>query len=95
MPNWGAFTILRENSTQQLHDIVEELAKTKSEYGSNEQKVGSLYASFMDTETLNAKGIQPLKADLAKIEAMKSKKDFTLLLADYAKTVSARLLNLA
>lgn len=85
MPNWGAFTILRENSTQQLHDIVEELAKTKSEYGSNEQKVGSLYASFMDTETLNARGIQPLKADIAKIEAMKSKKDFTLLLADYAK----------
>ena len=35
MPNWGAFTQLRENSTQQLHAIVEDLAKTKSAYGTN------------------------------------------------------------
>ena len=86
MPNWGAFTILRENSTKQLHDIVEDLAKTKSAYGSNEQKVGSLYAAYMDTATLNAQGLSPLQPDLAKIAALKSKKDFTLLFAEYAKS---------
>ena len=86
MPNWGAFTQLRENSTQQLHAIVEDLAKTKSAYGTNEQKVGSLYASFMDTKTLDTKGLMPLKADLAKISAMKTSKDFTLLVAEFAKT---------
>ncbi|WP_216935610.1 MULTISPECIES: M13 family metallopeptidase [unclassified Acinetobacter] len=85
MPNWGAFTQLRENSTQQLHAIVEDLAKTKSAYGTNEQKVGSLYASFMDTKTLDTKGLMPLKADLAKIAAMKTSKDFTLLVAEFAK----------
>ena len=86
MANWGAFTILRENSTSQLHNIVEELAQTKPAYGSNEQKVGSLYAAYMDTATLNAKGITPLQPDLAKITAVKNKKDLTVLMAEYAKT---------
>ncbi|MBD8009954.1 M13 family metallopeptidase [Acinetobacter pecorum] len=85
MPNWGAFTILRENSTQQLHDIVEELAKSKAAVGSNEHKVGSLYASYMDTDTLNRKGLEPLAPELNKIAGIKNQKDFTLVLAEFAK----------
>ena len=84
MPNWGASTILRENSTKQLHEIVEELAKSKAALGSNEQKVGSLYASYMDTETLNRLGLTPLLPELNKIAGIKTKKDFSIVLAELA-----------
>lgn len=53
--SWGAFNQLRELSISQVHGIVEELSGQKWVDGSLEQKVATLYASFMDEKVLRSK----------------------------------------
>ncbi|MFQ5609131.1 MAG: M13 family metallopeptidase, partial [Woeseiaceae bacterium] len=50
--------------------IIEESATGDFPEGSNEQKVGDLYRSFMDWDTRNAKGMAPLKPELDRIAAI-------------------------
>ena len=50
--------------------IIEDASKTKSKPGNSEQKIGDLYASFMDTDTIETKGLAPIKADLSAITAL-------------------------
>ena len=69
---WGAFDILRDSTDEQVRGLIEELAAESSAPGSNEQKVGDYYASWMDTEAVNARGIAPLQPDLDRIAAISS-----------------------
>ena len=72
--NYGSFTKLADDAEEQLLDIIEDSANSKDKKpGSNEQKVGDMYASFMNTELTNDKGIAPLQPMLDKIAAVKSK----------------------
>ena len=56
-----------------LYDIAEvqvrEIIETASGVG-EAQKIGDLYKSFMDTDAIKARGLSPLKADLAAIDAI-------------------------
>ena len=61
---WGAFIALADAAEQQVREIITELAERPSEQlNDEERKIGALYASFMNTERINALGIAPL-ADL-------------------------------
>src|SRR5260221_6830649 len=73
--NWGAFNELRERSRNALHTILEEASKSNAAAGSEQRKVGDLYASFMDTAAVEKLGITPLKGELATIAAIKSSSD--------------------
>ncbi len=81
MGSWGTFAYLRDTSVQQLHEIIEKLAKKSPIKGSPEQKVASLYESFMDEVTLEQKGLTPLTDDLNRIDQVKTHQDFTKLMA--------------
>ncbi len=63
-------TILFEKSQKDFQKIIEEVITSNSETGTNEQKVGDLYTSYMDTEKRNDIGIQPLLEDFKKIDAI-------------------------
>ncbi|WDZ50593.1 M13 family metallopeptidase [Acinetobacter vivianii] len=82
---WGAFNELHELSTNQLHRIVEDLTAQKWAVGSVEQKIASLYASFMDEKAIEAKGIQPLQPELARVDALQSKKGFAQLMGHFSR----------
>ncbi|MBO1273275.1 peptidase M13 [Shewanella sp. 4t3-1-2LB] len=70
----GAFYDLREKSRDDIKAIIEEVAAQKDlKAGTDEQKVADLYRAFMDTTTLNQLGIDPLKPELAKIDAIGNK----------------------
>ncbi|RTR39860.1 M13 family peptidase [Shewanella canadensis] len=70
----GAFYDLREKSRDDVKAIIEEVAATPNlAAGSDEQKVADLYRSFMDIDTLNKLGTAPIKGELDKIAALKSK----------------------
>lgn len=73
--SYGAFNILRDQSEDNVKAIIEESAKGDFEVGSDEQKVGDLYASYMDLETRNKVGVAPLKAEFDKIDALKNYDD--------------------
>ena len=74
-PAWGSFSILYENTTQILKSLLDSCTKLNALKGSNEQKVGDLYASAMDSAAIEQKGITPLKGDLERIAAIQTSKD--------------------
>ena len=58
-PGYGVGYMLHERSQEHVKAIIEESAKGDFAFGSDEQKVGDLYASYMDMETRNALGRGP------------------------------------
>jgi predicted metalloendopeptidase len=73
--NYGAFTLLQEGAEHNLRQILEEAAQANAPLGSDTQKVGDFYASFMDEAAIEAKGLTPLEPELARIDKLASKKD--------------------
>ena len=75
--NWGGFAILRDLSDKRTRAIIEEAAAAQAAPGSNQQKVGGYFATFMDEAAIEAKGVAPLKPYLAKIDAIASTTDLS------------------
>jgi len=74
--SWGTFAILDELAERQVREIAEAAAaRTDHEPGSDLQKIGDLYASFMDEQAIDAAGLEPLQADFARIRALASHAD--------------------
>jgi predicted metalloendopeptidase len=69
--SYGSFVQLRDRSEEAVRAIVEEAAAARNaQPGSETQKVGDLYASFMDSARVEAAGIAPLRPELARIAAL-------------------------
>ena len=65
---YGTFDILREQSIARVRDIIEEAAADEAApEGSPGRKVGDLYRSFLDTERIEAAGLEPLRPLLADV----------------------------
>lgn len=74
--NYGAFSVLYEQSQDALKKIIDEAAAKKDKVvGSNEQKVGDFYLSYMDTDTIEQLGIKPLNGLLGAIASAKTHDD--------------------
>jgi putative endopeptidase len=58
--NYGSFTALADKARDDVLAIIKETAAKKGASGSNEQKVGDLYASVMNVEKLEELGNHPL-----------------------------------
>ena len=78
---WGAFDMLREKSDNDCKAIIEELAHGTNAAGSNEQKIGDYYSSFLNTDAINAAGLAPIQADLAAINAIRNQEQAIRLIA--------------
>jgi predicted metalloendopeptidase len=83
--SWGSFDQLYENSLAQLRGIIEQTAAKGGAPGTDEQRIGDFYASFMDEARLEQLGIAPLKGELDKIAALKDKAGLPALLAHLGK----------
>ncbi len=70
---WGSFDMLREDSLNVQHKIVEAAAKNADKVapGSIEQKIGRLYAAGMDEAAIDKAGFDPIKPDLERIAGLK------------------------
>ncbi|RZL11805.1 MAG: hypothetical protein EOO89_20180 [Pedobacter sp.] len=73
--SYGAGYIVHEKSQEAVKAIIENSAKTKGKDGSEEQKIGDLYNSYMDMKTRDSVGISPLKGEFSKINAIKTYTD--------------------
>ncbi|NDF57244.1 MAG: peptidase M13 [Actinobacteria bacterium] len=78
----GAFYRLYEEAEKQVKEIILEQAASNGATGSNAQKIGDLYSSFMDEVRAESLGVSPIKGDLDKVKSIKNKKDFIKLLGD-------------
>lgn len=79
--NYGMFTELSIEAEEQVQAIILELADQSSNTGSVEQQVGDLYASWMDTDTVNSLGITPAQPYLDEIAAAETHEDIGALFA--------------
>ncbi|MBD1319967.1 M13 family metallopeptidase [Gordonia hankookensis] len=68
----GAFHVLRDRAEENVRDIITACAGSDPESGTDAQKIGDLYASFMDTDHIDALGIGPIRGELEKIAAISS-----------------------
>ncbi|WP_282054573.1 M13 family metallopeptidase [Maribacter luteus] len=84
--SYGVGYIVHEESEDNVKKIIEESASGDFDEGSDEQKVGDLYKSFMNIEKRNELGISPLMEDFAKIDAIKDYDDLATYFA-YANKV--------
>ncbi|MDZ4714633.1 MAG: M13 family metallopeptidase [Cytophagales bacterium] len=72
--SYGIGYIIHEKSQDDVKKIIEEAAAAGKEFGTDEQKVGDLYASFLDMEKRNTLGTAPLAPEFEKIDAIKDSK---------------------
>ncbi|WP_409433088.1 M13 family metallopeptidase [Litorimonas sp. RW-G-Af-16] len=87
--SYGNFTKLRDLSEDRVKLIIEEAAETDAPLGSNEQKIGDLYAAFMDQEQIEERGLAPIQADLDRIRSLSSKTELTKFMAEPGIPVSS------
>ena len=66
----GAFRVLAEAAENAVREIVEEAASAPE--GSEERKLGDLYASFMDADRAEQLGPEPIRETLAEARAVSS-----------------------
>ena len=73
---WGSFNLLEDFNQKVLHELLDEAAAKKgAAKGSPEQMVGDLYASGMDSATIEKAGIKAIESELAAIEKMATPAD--------------------
>jgi putative endopeptidase len=75
--NYGGFIILGDEAQENVKVIIEESSNGDFAKGTDEQKVGDLYKSFLNTEARNTRGMGPLQPELARINALSSHDDVT------------------
>jgi len=73
--SYGIGYILHEESEDNVKKIIEGSASGDFEKGSDEQKVGDLYKSYMDTQTRDKLGASPLQKDFEKVDAINNYDD--------------------
>ena len=72
----GAFYKLFQDAEKQVREIIEELSAKSSPVGSNAQKIGYLYASFMDSEAIEKRGLSPIASALELAAKVSTLSDF-------------------
>ena len=79
----GAFYYLRDESEKNVRTIIEELAKVGGASGSSAQKIGDLYADFMDEANIEKLGIAPIGQELSRAQSFSNLDEFTALLGEF------------
>ena len=74
-PRYGRFEELQNRNNEILKDILENAGKPGGATSPELQKVGDYYSSCMAEAEIEKKGVAPLDADLARVDAIKTKND--------------------
>jgi putative endopeptidase len=73
--NYGAFNILADNAQKQTQEILEGVKNDPS------SKIGTAYSTYLDTATIDAKGLAPAKAWIDQVKGLSSKAGYPALIA--------------
>ncbi|WP_241385017.1 M13 family metallopeptidase [Rhodococcus sp. CH91] len=63
----GAFRTLADKAEVDVRTIIEEAAASGAAPGSDARKIGDLFTSFMDTEAIEAAGLDPIRDELGAV----------------------------
>ena len=74
--SYGSFDILLDKSESDLRRIIEEASNAAGRTpGSDAQKIGDFYASFMNEARVEEIGLKPLEAEFAAIDRLQTRTD--------------------
>jgi putative endopeptidase len=82
--NYGAFTVLFEEAERQLKAIAEEVAAEEAEEGTDAQRIGDFYETYLDTDRIEELGVGVIADDLATYEALEDHEAVARTMADPA-----------
>ncbi|WP_166868318.1 M13 family metallopeptidase [Salinibacterium sp. ZJ70] len=81
---YGSFYLLAEAAEEAVREIIEEAQGAPT--GTEERKIGDLYASFMDEDEIEARGWDPIRADLASVASLTDIRTFAHALGAFERT---------
>jgi putative endopeptidase len=79
--SYGSFVMLRDKAEADVQETIEANAKEQHAPGSAGQKVADFYKAFLDTDAIEAKGLDPARADLGLIAEAETLDDIALIMA--------------
>ena len=80
---YGAFNVLSDEAERRVRAIIEESAAA-SDSTADERRIGDLFAAYTDVDTIEAKGLKPVAADLRAVRSVSDLEDAVALMADPA-----------
>ncbi len=83
--NYGIFTVLDDETREQVKELIETAADSKSKPGTAAQKVGDLYSSVLDVEARNQAGAGPLTPMLKKLDAVTTKNELAAVIGEWTR----------
>ncbi len=78
--NIGSFSIIADRTDKQVAGIIADTAKANAAPDTDTRRIADLYASFMDTATLDARSFTAIKPKLDRIAAIKNQHDLARVL---------------
>src|SRR5262245_2265147 len=72
--SYGAWSVLFDRARERTRELLERAASGTAAGGSDQRKIGDYYATYMDEQAIEKKGLDPLRDVLASIEALADKR---------------------
>ncbi|WP_433607864.1 M13 family metallopeptidase [Prescottella agglutinans] len=63
----GAFRTLYDKAEEDVKTLIQEAAESGAAHGTDAQKIGDLYSSFMDADAVEAAGLTPIAEELSAV----------------------------
>lgn len=76
----GIFLKVFELAENRNAELIRDIGKSNPKPGSNERKIADFYAAYMDEAAIEKNGLNPVKPQLADIDAIKNKTDLSRVL---------------
>ncbi len=83
LARWGTMAVINEKNRERLKAILEEAAAAPAGAPAYVKQMGDLYAGCMDTAAMDARGLEPLRADLERISNVSNLDGLRAVLVDF------------
>jgi endothelin-converting enzyme/putative endopeptidase len=89
--SWGPFVQLADEAEAQVHAIIEDLARVatdgdeSTDLNPDAQKIGDLFASFMDEERIEKLGIRPVRPLIEAVAKLRDVRDLAAFLGEFER----------
>ncbi|GAA1126126.1 M13 family metallopeptidase [Nocardioides aquiterrae] len=86
--SWGPFVQLADAAEEQVHAIIEDLARRVAageDVDDDARKIGDLFASFMDEDAIDAKGAEPIRPLVDAVAGLRDVRDLAAFLGEFER----------
>jgi endothelin-converting enzyme/putative endopeptidase len=91
--SWTVYQKLTSANERYLWGVLDDLARPSATRSPDQQKLGDYFAACMNVDSIERAGLAPLRADLARLEALSDKAALAPILGDlHARTWGSRML---